>query len=331
MKRVVLVGLGPFGRQHLRILVELGVPLALVDTDPGALSAARDLVPSPDTLATTDLAAVLRSAEAAIVAVPSDQHRAVASACLAAGLPVLCEKPLAPTGADAVALAELADTRGGLLQTGFVLRHHPATRIVLDWIAGGAVGAVRAVTARVSAFKRPRTDGGCAINDGIHFIDLGEVMHGRPARAAFGVTADLLGTGREDLAYLGFDHGPGLTHVEASYHGPERVRRLTVLGEAGAIVADYDASSAQATLYAQAHETRDGRIVAEPRAAPVTVTAPNEPALRVELVDFLRRAREGTRPTADGWAGARAVVALEAALTAARERRWVEIPRVGPG
>jgi predicted dehydrogenase len=101
--RVGLVGAGDFGRCHLQTLTSLGEaqPAAVVDSDPERLASISD-VPT-----WTDLHAALREAEvdAWIVATPTATHISIATALLDAGFPVLLEKPLAPSLAEAGQLA----------------------------------------------------------------------------------------------------------------------------------------------------------------------------------------------------------------------------------
>ncbi len=329
MKRVLLVGVGRFGENHLRVLSGLGVPLGVVDVDARALERAKVLV--PDARCGQDLGELLADAWAASVVVPAREHRAVATRCLEAGLAVFCEKPLAPTTEDACAIAALASASGAVLQTGFIFRYHPATVVARSLIAEGAIGKPHTVRARFTGFKRPRTDGGCAVNDAVHFVDLASTIFGKEPLRAQGATRDFLGTGSEDVAFLAFDYGPELCHVEASYHTPERARHVLVVGDKGSIAVDYDRKDAPVSLRRQWHERRaGGAIVAEEAARVETPPVADREPLRAELEDFLENARARRRPGPCGWAGARATAAIEAALRAAREGRIERVPSVGP-
>ena len=321
MKRLLLVGLGRFGQNHLRVLSGLGVPLGLVDVDQDALEKGRRLV--PDARCSRTLAPLLEDAFAANIVVPLPLHAPLATECLEAGLAVFCEKPLAATTEEARAVATLARERRAVLQTGFVFRYHPAWRTALGLVREGAIGRPHTLRARFTGFKRPRTDGGCATNDAIHFADLAAVLFEKPPVSALGVTRDFLGTGREDTAFLALDFEQGeLCHIEASYHAPGRARELLVVGDRGSIAVDFDAREKPVTLHRQSHSSPS----AEPESPPVE---PGEP-LALELEDFLENARRGRCPAADGWAGAQAVAAIEAALVSAREGRMVPVPRVAP-
>jgi predicted dehydrogenase len=178
------------------------------------------------------------------------------------------------------------------------------------------------------------------VNDAVHFADLATLVFEKPPSAALGVTRDFLGTGHEDVAFLALDfEGGELCHVEASYHAPGRARELLIVGERGSIAVDFDAREKPVALYRQAHrlEARTAgfhRTLASlplgsgESVAPETPPAGAHEPLRAELEDFLENARAGRRPEADGWAGAQAVAAIEAALLSAREGRRVPIPQV---
>jgi len=64
--------------------------------------------------------------DAAVVAVPTTSHEAVAGALLAAGIDVLVEKPIAPDMESAGRMVEAAERHGRILQVGHLERYNPA-------------------------------------------------------------------------------------------------------------------------------------------------------------------------------------------------------------
>jgi myo-inositol 2-dehydrogenase/D-chiro-inositol 1-dehydrogenase len=79
--------------------------------------------------------------DAVLIASPGDLHAEQVLACLAAGKPVLCEKPLATTAADALAVvrAEVAAGRR-LVQVGFMRRYDAGFRDVKAAVDRGLIG-----------------------------------------------------------------------------------------------------------------------------------------------------------------------------------------------
>ena len=84
----------------------------------------------------------------ALLLLTSGSHGAVAAAALGRGLPVLCEKPLAYTLAEADTLASLAGARQPRLQLGYMKLHDPAVRRALRELPGDRA-ALRAVEVTV--------------------------------------------------------------------------------------------------------------------------------------------------------------------------------------
>ncbi|MGN9847146.1 Gfo/Idh/MocA family protein [Nonomuraea sp. H19] len=79
--------------------------------------------------------------DAVVIASPGDLHAEQVLACIAAGKPVLCEKPLATTAADCLKVldAEVASGRRWI-QVGFMRRYDPGYQVVKNAIDDGTVG-----------------------------------------------------------------------------------------------------------------------------------------------------------------------------------------------
>ena len=123
---VGVIGTGVMGSEHAR-LVSREIPGAhlagVFDADAAraqAAAAGATVFPDPRSLIKSD------SVGAVIVASPDATHAELALACLEAGKPVLCEKPLASTAAEAlrVVQAEVALKRR-LIQVGYMRRFDP--------------------------------------------------------------------------------------------------------------------------------------------------------------------------------------------------------------
>lgn len=137
--RIAICGTGSNGRVHARAARALGVDdLVLMDADPAqageaAAETGGRTVPS--------LAGVIAAApDAAVVSTPTEAHAEVVTALLEAGIPTLCEKPLAPDLASTETLGGTAARTGTPLRVGFQRRFDPdlvaARRALLD----GALG-----------------------------------------------------------------------------------------------------------------------------------------------------------------------------------------------
>jgi len=84
--------------------------------------------------------------EAVLVASPDQTHFALVEACIAAGKPVLCEKPLAMTADESLELVRKEANAGRrLVDVGFMRRYDPAYRDLKAHLDGGALGRPRIV------------------------------------------------------------------------------------------------------------------------------------------------------------------------------------------
>ncbi len=83
--------------------------------------------------------------DAVYIATPHSAHADAVRACLQAGLPVLCEKPLVPTLAQAQPLVALARERGVFLMEALWSRFLPLFEEIGRWLRAGEIGPLRAV------------------------------------------------------------------------------------------------------------------------------------------------------------------------------------------
>lgn len=139
---VGVIGTGVMGAEHARLLREAtsGAHLAAVcDADAGRASAA-----AQGAAVFTDAHALIASdqVQAVVIASPDATHAEYALACLAAGKPVLCEKPIAATAAEGLAIVQAETALGRRLVTvGFMRRFDPAYVEMRATCAAGRIGA----------------------------------------------------------------------------------------------------------------------------------------------------------------------------------------------
>jgi UDP-2-acetamido-3-amino-2,3-dideoxy-glucuronate N-acetyltransferase len=319
--KVLLIGLGRWGQVHLKTWKQLGTELLLCDASEALLEQAR---PSAKRVA-KDYLELLDEADVVDVVTPAPSHRAIVERCLEAGKDVHCEKPLTLTSDESYALAELADQKGRLLQVGHVFRFEPSVEAIRGILRSGKIGKPRMLHARFAGFKRPRNDGGVAVSDAIHFIDLACYLLEKQPLKVSAILKDFLGRGMDDAAFISLDFGREMARVEANYFTPGKTRDVTIMGESGAIACDMLAPAKERVkVYEHAH-ARKGADWTAVEGPVTTIAVPEEEPLKRELADFLRCVETRARPNADGHAGAHAVAAIEAAERSAKEGRAVTL------
>ncbi|WP_066521325.1 Gfo/Idh/MocA family protein [Curtobacterium ammoniigenes] len=156
--RVVLVGAGNMGRHWLDVIAQTPeiTLVGIVDLD---LELAQRTVAERRLTVSVgaSLAEVVNAstAQAVIDVTVPPAHHAVNTEALFLGLPVLCEKPIAPTVADALSLIAAEEVSGQLLMTSQSRRYYPALAELREFV--GTLGEIGAVTTEF--FKAPHFGG----------------------------------------------------------------------------------------------------------------------------------------------------------------------------
>lgn len=194
----------------------------------------------PEVALSLDEAAGSASVDAFYIATPPSEHRPQALACLAAGKPVLIEKPLGATRADAEAIAAEAKARGVFCMEAMWTRFLPGAERARKLIAEGAVGEARSLAASFGASNTPseadnqfraELGGGALLHRGCYGLAFAIDLLG-PAELA--ASAGRLGaTGVDEDCAVVLRHESGaLSTVRASLRAP-LPNDLTVEGTHG--------------------------------------------------------------------------------------------------
>ncbi len=120
--------------------------------------------------------------DAAIIATPNETHVEIALEFLAAGIPVLVEKPVATSAREADALVAASEETGVPVLVGHHRRHHPAVRRAADIVRSGGLGRIVAANTTYYLAKpadyfsidwhRTAGTGGVFLINLVHEIDL---------------------------------------------------------------------------------------------------------------------------------------------------------------
>lgn len=267
---ILQIGLGGFGKNHLRAWTQLGKAhdLWIADLSAARLKEARDLFGISTDRLGEDYRRFLDAADVVDVVTPSDGHYRICEEALRLGKDVFVEKPMTMTSREAEALADSVAQSRRILQVGYYYRFHPISRYLREQIRSGALGTIRYLSGRFMGFKRARTDVGVTHTDGIHFIDLFNALIGETPREVYAVIRDHFGRGMEDFSIALLQYPSGIAaQVECGYIQPgnwvDRVvpnalttKDITVVGDKKTIRADYEIDKVEA--FDVRHELQNG-------------------------------------------------------------------------
>jgi myo-inositol 2-dehydrogenase / D-chiro-inositol 1-dehydrogenase len=174
--RLGLIGAGRMGRTHLDALRDSPVITVAGVAEPRATerAAVRDAgIPAFASAAELLAAGGL---DGVLIAAPTDRHVELVSEMLAAGLPVLCEKPCGLTVEEAAQCAATAGAAGLVLQVAYWRRFVPELARLRQQILSGELGDILAVNCYQWDAEPPDTEfrgssGGIFLDMGVHEFD----------------------------------------------------------------------------------------------------------------------------------------------------------------
>ena len=276
----------------------------------------------PDSQVVSDPAEVFEHAaehDFVVVAAPNDVHLDLASRALDAGLPVVVDKPLAPTAAEARSLVEQAEGLGVLI-TAFMNRRWDSDQLTLRRLLDeGTLGEVLRYESRLERWRpalsedgpwrevsAPEAGGGVLLDLGSHLVDQAIALFG-PVGRIYAELDSRRGGVADDDVFLALEHRSGArSHLWASLVAAAPGPRLRVLGDrAGYIVTEVDGQ--EDALRAGVRPSDDeewgveppqrwGRLIIDGNSEAVASERGDWPRFYIELE---RALREGSPPPVD--------------------------------
>jgi len=301
----------------------------------------------PDTVicsAIDDLWSRRSSLDVVVVASPIRTHVALARTVIEAGLPVVVDKPLAATSAEARALVAFAREKGVPLTVYQNRRWDGDFQTLRALVADGAIGRPVRFESRFERWRptpkpgwresaAPEDAGGLLFDLGAHLIDQARVLCGPPTHVYAEVDVRRPDAEVDDDTFVALTHRSGVrSHLFMSVLAADRAPRFSLRGTEAAYVKfemDPQENALLAGLgpgrpdWGQDPESRWGRIEVAGESRPVRTT----PGAYQQFYVALERALRGSGPLPVDAADSVAVLEIiEAARRASGQRTVVELP-----
>ncbi|MFJ9635712.1 Gfo/Idh/MocA family oxidoreductase [Streptomyces sp. NPDC101178] len=183
-----------------------------------------------------------------VIASPNKTHVSLATAALKAGLPVVVDKPIAGTAAEARELAALAKERGLLLSVFQNRRWDNDFRTLSALISGGELGEVQRFESRFERWRPqpkggwresgdPEEIGGLLYDLGSHVVDQALVLFGPAVQVYAESDVRRPGAAADDDTFIAITHANGVrSHLYVSATTAQLGPRFRVLGSAAGYV-----------------------------------------------------------------------------------------------
>jgi len=310
--KVAVIGIGFWGRNHVRVLNELpnAEVVAVCDLNP---ENAKAIAEKLGIKCYADSQEMFKSVEidAVTLCVWSTNLASESMTALRAGKHVFVEKPMAGSATEARKIIELADRKKRHLTVGFIERFNPAVQRFKRLIENGEIGSiVSAAAKRVSRWPERIGDVGVVKDTAIHDIDIMRYIFGEDPVIVYANAGRLKHERLEDYAQIMLTFSGGRTaFIETNWLTPYKIRKLVVTGSRAIISLDYI--------------TQEMSIETEGR----TLTPREEwrEPLKLELQHFVECILEGKESLITGLDGLRALEIAEAALRSAAKCRIVKL------
>jgi len=245
--RVGLVGAGRIGTAHAAVIRDhrLVEQLVIADADPlRAKRAAESL--GVDSLDTVE--AVFASVDAVVVTAATAAHPELIVAGIGAGLPLFCEKPVAPDLEGSAAVLAEVERSGAAVQIGFQRRFDQGYGAARRALRTGELGELRRVHV-VTADQAPPpaeyipTSGGMWRDCHVHDFDMLRWVTGREVVEVYAIGANRgaayfgeSGDADETAAVLTLDDGTLVTVQGSRYNGAGHDIRMELAGTESTLV-----------------------------------------------------------------------------------------------
>jgi len=325
--RIVLIGVGNFGKNHLRVLKELEEQGAcklygVVDIKSETLK----VVGKGHKFKTSvDFHDFLKDdVDAVDIVAPTSTHFAICKECLAAGKHVFVEKPLTTSYVEAKELVQIAEEQRKTVMVGHIFRYNFAVRKIKELIERGELGQVYYLFGHFMGLKDPKFDIGALFNYTVHHIDIYDYLLQKMPEEVTCCVGFFLGRKEfEDVALLVLKYPANVTGiVEGSWLPPGKHRDLTVVGSKKSITSNLLKQTLK--LHDSHIEIDDGQFKAIDRGATESKLEYREP-LKLELLDFIESIKTGRKPLASGKVALNVIKVAEKALESARLKRSIRI------
>jgi predicted dehydrogenase len=292
--RVAVIGVGDFGRNHVRVYRQLeGAELVgVMDLD---AQRAHRVAGEYGTDVLPDVESLTGRVDAVSIAVPTREHARVGCLLLERGIDVLVEKPIAASLSEADLLIAAARRCGRILQIGHLERFNPAVVAVLPLVKRPLYFEVH----RLGVFTPRSLDVDVVYDVMIHDLDILLALVDAPVAEIHAVGIPVL-TDKVDIAHARIEFASGaVANLTASRVSTERVRKLRFFQEHEYISLDFARQDALRIRVQQPGP--------QPQFEFEQVSARRQEPLEGELIAFLDAVRHRTTPVVDGNAGRRAL------------------------
>jgi len=237
--RIIQIGIGGWGKNHIRILSQLGVLVAVCDTD---FQKSKEYGEKYSVNHYESLDELLSSEEfdGAFVVTPTSTHTEIAKKLLEAKKHVFVEKPMTYKSEDGEKLAKLAEKNKVILTCGYIERFNPAVEVVKKMVKEKKFGdLVMLEFHRENRIPLHIKDVGIIYDTSVHDIDTANWLFDDMPQVIF-ARAGKIKHEHEDFAsiMLGYKNDK-VAIISSNWITPKKIRKFNAVCTEAIITSDF--------------------------------------------------------------------------------------------
>jgi UDP-N-acetylglucosamine 3-dehydrogenase len=237
--RIAVIGVGGWGKNHARVLKELGCLAAICDLD---AARAKEIAGKHGAQPYSSVDEMLdkERLDGCLVCTPTKTHAAVAKKTMEHRANTFVEKPMSFSSKECEEIIQVAEKKKVVLTSGYVERFNPAVSDARKLIEGGMYGDPMMIEFhRENRMPLHIKDVGVIYDTSVHDIDTAMFLFGSRPNVVFARAGKRFHS-FEDFAtiMLGFE-GQKVAIIASNWLTPKKVRTFSAVCTEGIITGDF--------------------------------------------------------------------------------------------
>ncbi len=236
---IAVIGVGGWGKNHARVLNDLGCLAAICDLDAKRAKEIADRYGARSYGSIDEMIGKERL-DGCLVCTPTKTHALVAKKVMESGINTFVEKPLSFSTKECEEMLAVAEKKKLILTSGYVERFNPAVSDTRKLIEGKMYGEPMMIEFhRENRMPAHINDVGIIYDTSVHDIDAAMFLFGSRPNVVF-ARAGKHSHAFEDFAtiMLGFE-GQKVAVIASNWHTPKKVRTFSAVCTDGIITGDF--------------------------------------------------------------------------------------------
>lgn len=238
--RLAVIGVGGWGKNHARVLYELGVLAAICDIDTNHAKEVADRYKTKSYSSVNEMLDKETELDACVVCTPTKTHFAVAKKIMERGINIFVEKPLSFSSKECEEMVEVAKKKRVILTSGYIERFNPAVQDIKQIIDSKTYGDLLMMEFhRENRMPLHIKDVGIIYDTSVHDIDTAMFLFNCRPHVVFARAGKKFHS-CEDFAtiMLGFEN-QRVAIIASNWITPKKVRTFSAVCTDGIITGDF--------------------------------------------------------------------------------------------